>query len=141
MQDSVNFEMSSCCLQIRSKKTNENKSTWGIIVLKSNFFVHFLEELRIPRSPFEINWPLASLTYSTSSIPMKLLCCQYRINNVILKLQKEESNDLWTKKYFFTNRSVQNWPYLIEKWTSTNIFPMWELSKRQKLRRKKSLLC
>ena len=35
------------CLQF-FQKTNENNSTWGIIVLKSNFFVRFLEELRIP---------------------------------------------------------------------------------------------
>ena len=40
------------------QKTNKNKSTWGIIVVKSNFFIRFLEELRIPKSPFEINWPL-----------------------------------------------------------------------------------
>ena len=40
------------------QKTNENKSTWGIIVVKLKFFVRFLEELRIPKSPFEINWPL-----------------------------------------------------------------------------------
>ena len=40
------------------QKTNENKSTWGIIVVKSNFFVHFSEELRIPKSSFEINRPL-----------------------------------------------------------------------------------
>ena len=40
---------------------NENKSTWGIIVVKSIFFVRFfLEELRIPKSPFEINWPLVA---------------------------------------------------------------------------------
>ena len=40
------------------QKTNKNKSTWGIKVVKSNYFVRFLEELRIPKSPFEINWPL-----------------------------------------------------------------------------------
>ena len=50
--------MSFWCL---FQKTNKNKST--IIVVKSNFFVRFLgprflEELRIPKSPFEINWPL-----------------------------------------------------------------------------------
>ena len=28
------------------QKTNENKSTWGIIVVKTNFFVHFLEEIK-----------------------------------------------------------------------------------------------
>ena len=34
------------------QKTNENKSTWGIIVvIKLNFFVRFF-------GPFEINWPL-----------------------------------------------------------------------------------
>ena len=41
-----------------SQKMNENKSTWGIIVLKSIFFVRILGELKIPKSPFEINWPL-----------------------------------------------------------------------------------
>ena len=41
------------------QKTNENKSTWGILVVKLNFFVPFLEELRIPKSPFEIHWLLA----------------------------------------------------------------------------------
>ena len=40
------------------KKKNVNKLTWGIIVAKSNFFVRFLEESRIPKSPFDINWPL-----------------------------------------------------------------------------------
>ena len=40
------------------QKTNKNKLNWGIIVVKLNFFVCFLEELRIPKSPFEINWPL-----------------------------------------------------------------------------------
>ena len=43
------------------QNTNENKSTWGIIVVKANFFVRFLEELRIPKSSFEINWPLVSI--------------------------------------------------------------------------------
>ena len=40
------------------QKTKENKSTWGIIVVKSNSFVHFLEEIDDPKSHFEINWPL-----------------------------------------------------------------------------------
>ena len=40
---------------------NENKWTWGVIVVKLNFFIHFLEELRIAKSPFEINWPLVVL--------------------------------------------------------------------------------
>ena len=40
-----------------SQKTNKNKSTYGIIVVKSTFFVRFLGESRIPKSQFEINWP------------------------------------------------------------------------------------
>ena len=35
------------------QKRNENKSTWGIIVVQSNVFVRFLEEFGIPKSPFE----------------------------------------------------------------------------------------
>ena len=45
------------------QKTNENKSTWGIIVAKLNSFVHFLEEIDDPKKHFEINWPLASTHY------------------------------------------------------------------------------
>ena len=32
-----------------SQKTNENKSTWGIIIVKLIFFVRFSGELRIPK--------------------------------------------------------------------------------------------
>ena len=39
-------------------KTNENKSTWGTIVVKSNLFVRFLEEIDDLKKHFEINWPL-----------------------------------------------------------------------------------
>ena len=49
--------MSFWCLQ-NLPNTDENMSTWVIIVVKLNFFVRFLEELRISKSPFEINWPL-----------------------------------------------------------------------------------
>ena len=47
------------CLQF-SQITNENNSTWGTIVVKSNFFVRFLGELKIPKRNFEINWLLVS---------------------------------------------------------------------------------
>ena len=40
------------------QKTNENKSTWGIIVVKSNSFVRFLEEIDDPKNHFEINWQI-----------------------------------------------------------------------------------
>ena len=35
---------------------NKNNSTWGNIVVKSNFFVRFLGELKIPNRHFKINW-------------------------------------------------------------------------------------
>ena len=41
------------------KPTNEKKSTWGIIVVKSNSFVRFLEEINDPKNHLEINRPLA----------------------------------------------------------------------------------
>ena len=34
------------------QKTNENKSTWGSILVKSNSFLHFLEEIDDPKKPF-----------------------------------------------------------------------------------------
>ena len=49
--------MSFWCLQLSQKK-NEDNSTWGTIEVKSNFFACFLEELKIPKRHFEINWPL-----------------------------------------------------------------------------------
>ena len=40
------------------QKTNENWRTWGIIVVKSNSFVQFLEEIKDIKNPFKIIWPL-----------------------------------------------------------------------------------
>ena len=44
------------------QKMNENKSTWGIIVVKSNSFFHFLEEIEDIKDHFEIIWPLTTTT-------------------------------------------------------------------------------
>ena len=63
---SVNFEMSFWRLQF-SQKTNENNSTWGTKVVRSNFFVPFLGELKIPKRHFEINGPLP--IYKLPKIP------------------------------------------------------------------------
>ena len=43
----------------KNKDVQSNNSTWGTIVVKSNFFVRFLGELKIPKRHFEINRPLA----------------------------------------------------------------------------------
>ena len=51
-------QLISKCLFVRLQffqKSNENNSTWGTLVVKSNFFVRFLDELK---RHFEINWPL-----------------------------------------------------------------------------------
>ena len=37
------------------QKMNENNSTGGTIVVRSDFFVGFLEESKIPKRHFEIN--------------------------------------------------------------------------------------
>ena len=52
--------MSFWCLKF-SQKTNEINSTWGTIIVKSNLFVRFLGELKIPKIHFEINWPLSNV--------------------------------------------------------------------------------
>ena len=44
-------------------KTNENKSTWGIIVVKLNYHVRFLEEIEDTKNPFEIIWPLIKVLF------------------------------------------------------------------------------
>ena len=49
-------------------KTNKNKSTWGIIVVKSNSFVRFLEESLAWQFAFEINWHLVPKNQSESAI-------------------------------------------------------------------------
>ena len=41
--------------------TNENKSTWGIIVVKSNSFVRFLEETSAWKNYFDFVWRTANL--------------------------------------------------------------------------------
>ena len=45
-----------------AKSDQKTKMGWRQIwYLRSNCFCVFLEELRIPKSPFEINWPLMSM--------------------------------------------------------------------------------
>ena len=41
-----------------SQKLNENNSAWGTMVVKSNSFVRFLGEFKIPNRHFENNGPL-----------------------------------------------------------------------------------
>ena len=50
------------------QKTNENKSTWGIIVVKSNSFVRFLEETSAWKNRFDFVWPLAKVLQNRKRI-------------------------------------------------------------------------
>ena len=50
------------------QKMNENKSTWGIIIVKSNSFVRFLEEIEDTKKPFR-NY----LTFNNGCL-MKISC-------------------------------------------------------------------
>ena len=40
------------------QKMNKNKSSWSIIVEKSNSFVRFLEEIKDTKNNFKFIWPL-----------------------------------------------------------------------------------
>ena len=42
------------------QKMNENKPTWGIIVVKLIFFVRFFGRIEDTKNPFEINWQLVT---------------------------------------------------------------------------------
>ena len=48
---------------------NENNSTYRTIVVKLNFFVRFLGELKIPKRHFETNWPLAKISEKGIATP------------------------------------------------------------------------
>ena len=86
--------MSFWCLQC-SQKTNENNSTWGTIVVKSNSFPSFVGELKISKRHFEINWPLAlgfyiCIHYSTTSLQLKAMnFTNFRWFGKILLLAKD----------------------------------------------------
>ena len=54
---SVNFKMSFAAISPK-ERTKTSQPEVSYVVGKSNFFVRFLWELRMPKSPFEINWPL-----------------------------------------------------------------------------------
>ena len=63
------------------QKTNENKSNWGIIVVKSNSFVRFLEKIEDIKTPFEIYLPLAGLTdklYKTITLCFCVFCTLWK---------------------------------------------------------------
>ena len=99
--------MSFWCLQF-SQKTNENNSTWGTIVVKANFFVRFLGELKIPKRYFEINWPLAGRVANVKLEEWILSSCLEMFNkvNAVLEFQVKFFSDL----YLVCDESALYWP-------------------------------
>ena len=136
-----------------SQKTNENKSTWGIIVVKSNYFVCFLEELRIPKTSFEIKWPLRArpdlnenswfsslLIGSSDSFQIKefvyLLLCT--VNNNTLNCENFEKNwlkkfgeTMWWARYSMQCSSFKKYVMRNKKFTSRD----WTRSRQKKVSR------
>ena len=91
---SVNFEMSFWCLQFSQEK-KENKSTWGILLVKLNFFVHFLGELKITKKHFENSWPLKSMKPIVFSILIVFYAAWHRsVSNSWLCFKTKLSNML-----------------------------------------------
>ena len=92
--------MSFGCLQF-FQKTKENN--WGTIVVWLNFFVRFLEELKIvPKRHFEINWPLEAAYFLTSLFfrwALKISFCS--MTSTLTSLRKYDLKNLPEKIYFF----------------------------------------
>ena len=77
------------------QKTNENKSFWGIIVVKSNSFVCFLEEMDDQKKHFEINWPLV---FWQGSIHFDLYYQEHMkliVSNRFQRKKKSEVDSSW----------------------------------------------
>ena len=53
--------MSFWCLQFFQKTNLKTQIFAPPSLLGQKFFIHFLEELKKPNSPFEINWPLVTV--------------------------------------------------------------------------------
>ena len=69
------------------QKMNENKSTWGIISSYVEFFVRFL---RIPKSSFEIIWPLPLFSADYILIYLLPWLCNYLSSCLVKPLQNKK---------------------------------------------------
>ena len=122
--------MSFWCLQF-FQKTNENNSTWGIIVVMSNFFVSFLEELSIPKSHFEINWALglrAIVTFSQKSsfiesrmLLLKFFIHTYSKTNYRLQIWITDVSEIFFLQSMYTFNILSGAPDYPRFWTLGNL--------------------
>ena len=115
------------CLQF-SQKTNENNSTWGTIVVKSNIFIRFLGELKVPKRHFEINWPLETLNnndffYNKQQLNYENRWEDYNIIRWNIKLVCTILNFL-NSQFFFS----YNWECILEHYQLFNLHYPWFLA-------------
>ena len=90
------------------QKANENKSTWVIILVKSNFFVRFLEEIEDIKNLFEI-----ITTYPIDSWGRKTLhFCTEKPCKRSFKLKTD-----WFNEY---DPLIQAMSYLKRRWVACN---------------------
>ena len=83
------------------QKTNENKSTWGIIVVKSNSFVRFLEEIEDIKNPFKIIWPLTFTLWSFVKIQIFMKIRNNFDSLCNLCKARQASRSLFAKLFFW----------------------------------------
>ena len=105
--------MSFWCLQF-SQKTNENNSTWGTIVVKSNFFVHFfgrIEEMKIPKRHFEINWPLSTVFWTGSSY-----ICSTKSNSTLVKFCPKTEKNAACSIFIFLKSKTNSYFWCKKQW-------------------------
>ena len=110
--------MSFWCLQF-FQKTNENNSAWGIIVLKSNFFVRFLGELKIPKIHFEINWPLEGigLMRKCETNLFLLLVMRKCLHLLTARTLFRSKKSLWCPSCdVFKNGCISSWNIFSSSW-------------------------
>ena len=77
------------------QKTNKNKSTCGIIIVKANSFVHFLKKCQLEKNHIDFVWPLVSLRKNQSKYCFLI---GLQLKNVLAKMDWFSITALWCNK-------------------------------------------
>ena len=86
------------------------------LVVKSNFFVHFLGELKIPKRHLEIKWPLFILPFFLSA----------QLQTIFVNV-KEGHTDLYLSCLFFSQPNFKQFSLMWERAIKTNKAAMFIL--------------
>ena len=101
-------------------KTNENNSTWGTIVVKLNFLVRFLGEMKLPKRHFEINWPLTFCWNRSKDFSWVWDKCM-RIkphHKFFARIGHETTHASSGNKYLFTISKITKSFFSVENWSN-----------------------